>query len=168
VIFKIYLNDQNETATSIDLTSHADSKFTYFKKEEEVLLLPLFSFQVTEVYEGSKKEIKGVDANGHEEKFIAKVTEITLAELPYTNLLNMKYIHESSLIWYTNGDYQEAKDLEDNAIVKDKISYAHCKTQDELFNKLDESIRATIIVSDAHGYDMIRALMSGINFNKTI
>ena len=43
-IFKIYLNDQNETATSIDLTASAGTKFTMFPREEEVLLLPMFTF----------------------------------------------------------------------------------------------------------------------------
>ena len=43
-IFKVYLNDQNETATSIDLSSYKDTKFTMYPKEEEVLLLPMFTF----------------------------------------------------------------------------------------------------------------------------
>jgi hypothetical protein len=43
-IFKIYLNDQNETATSIDLSSNKETKFTMYPKEEEVLLLPMFTF----------------------------------------------------------------------------------------------------------------------------
>tara|TARA_B110000285_G_scaffold50825_1_gene57742 strand:+ start:69 stop:230 length:162 start_codon:yes stop_codon:yes gene_type:complete len=43
-IFKVYLNDQNVTATSIDLSSNKETKFTMFPKEEEVLLLPMFTF----------------------------------------------------------------------------------------------------------------------------
>ena len=37
-----------------------------------------------------------------------------------------------------------------------------------MFDKLEVSIRVTLIVSDEEGYNLIRALMSGLNFNKTI
>jgi hypothetical protein len=41
LIFEIYLNNKNEMATSVDLTT---GDFTYYKSEEEVLLLPMFTF----------------------------------------------------------------------------------------------------------------------------
>lgn len=64
VVFKIYLNDQNVVATNIDLTNNKDASFTHFKAEEEVLLLPLFTFQVTEVYQSSgQKTVKYKDNN---------------------------------------------------------------------------------------------------------
>lgn len=65
------------------------------------MLLPLFTFQVTDVEESKLKEITFKNADGKSEKLNAKVKTITLAELPYTDLLNMRKIHESTLIWYT-------------------------------------------------------------------
>ena len=90
------------TATNIDLTSNEQSEFTLFKAEEEVLLLPLFTFQITDVYTSSKsKTVEYKDDNNQKISFSTRITEITLAELPYTDLLEYKKIHESTLIWYT-------------------------------------------------------------------
>jgi hydrogenase maturation factor HypE len=37
-----------------------------------------------------------------------------------------------------------------------------------LFDKLGVSIRATLIVSDEEGYNLVRHLISGINYNGAI
>lgn len=37
-----------------------------------------------------------------------------------------------------------------------------------MFDKLEVSIRVTLIVSGEEGYNLVRAMMSGLNFNKTI
>jgi hypothetical protein len=62
-----------------------------YKSEEEVLLLPMFTYQVTDVYtSSSKKELHYKDENDKPQKYVAKVTEITLAELPYSDILKYK------------------------------------------------------------------------------
>jgi len=48
-IFKIELNGQNRAATNIDIVNAKDADFTLNPGHEEVLLLPLFTFQVTKV-----------------------------------------------------------------------------------------------------------------------
>jgi len=97
----------------------------------------------------------------------AKKTVITLAELPYTDFMELKKIHESTLIWYTAEDNEDAKALVGQ--LEDKVTYAHCTSRQELFDKLEVSIRVTLIVSDDEGYNMVRTMMAnGMNFNKTI
>jgi hypothetical protein len=60
------------------------ASFTSYTAEEEVLLLPLFTFQVTDVYLSSTKhEIKRKDGS----TFHSKVIEVTLAEIPHMDLL---------------------------------------------------------------------------------
>jgi hypothetical protein len=51
MLFEIYLSNSNTTATNVDL---ANGDFTYFSAEEEVLLLPNFCFQVTDIHRDSK------------------------------------------------------------------------------------------------------------------
>ena len=79
----------------------------------------------------------------------------------------MKKIHESTLLWYTAEDNEDAKALVGQ--LDDKCPYAHCSSRQELFDKLDVSIRVTLIVSDDEGYNLVETMMGkGINFNKTI
>jgi hypothetical protein len=81
--------------------------------------------------------------------------------------LELKKIHESTLIWYTTEDNEDAKALKDQ--LDGKVTYAHCTSRQELFDKLEVSIRITLIVSDDEGYNLVRTMMAaGINFNKTI
>jgi len=97
----------------------------------------------------------------------AKKTVITLAELPYTDIMELKKIHESTLIWYTAEDNEDARALVGQ--LDGKFPYAHCSSRQELFDKLEVSIRVTLIVSDDEGYNLVRTMMAdGINFNKTI
>jgi hypothetical protein len=81
--------------------------------------------------------------------------------------LTLKPIYESALIWYTNGPCEDASKLGDNAKINSVEAYGHATTRDELFDLLEKTIRATIIVSDRDGFDMIKDLMT-LNFNKTI
>ena len=37
-----------------------------------------------------------------------------------------------------------------------------------MFDKLEVSIRVTLIVSDEDGFDLVRAMISGLNINKSI
>ena len=81
--------------------------------------------------------------------------------------MNLKPIHESALIWYTNGPCEDASNLKDNSKINGVKAYGHATTRNELFDLLEKTIRATIIVSDRDGFDMIKDLMT-LNFNKTI
>jgi hypothetical protein len=64
--------------------SNNKASFTSYTAEEEVLLLPLFTFQVTDVHVSSNKhEIKKMDGS----TINAKVIDVTLAEIPYMDLL---------------------------------------------------------------------------------
>ena len=78
---EIHLNGRNQTATNIDLR-HKD--FTFYEAEEEVLLMPFFTFQVTDTHTSSS--VKDIELPKGE-KFKGKVTTITLVELPYMDLL---------------------------------------------------------------------------------
>jgi len=72
LIFEIFLNVKNEMATSIDLRF---KDFSHLASEEEVLLMPMFTFQVTKITRPEeKKEIKISKGN----TITAKVTTITL------------------------------------------------------------------------------------------
>jgi len=51
IIFEIYLNNYNNTATHIDL---AKGDFSYYTANQEVLLMPMFTFQVTNIRKETK------------------------------------------------------------------------------------------------------------------
>lgn len=66
-IFKIELNGQNRAATNIDIVNAKDAKdadFTLNPGHEEVLLLPLFTFQVTKVTVEKNKKVKVKNDDG--------------------------------------------------------------------------------------------------------
>ena len=91
------------------------------------MLLPLFAFQVTKISKAETKKIKWKSSDDTEHEMEAKKTVITLAELPYTDIMELKKIHESTLIWYTGGAGGDA-----GALVGDldgKATYAHCTTR---------------------------------------
>jgi len=46
LLFEIYLNNKNGISTNIELST---GDFTYYQSEEEVLLMPMFTFQVTKI-----------------------------------------------------------------------------------------------------------------------
>ena len=67
------------------------------------------------------------DDNGNLATFTSNVTEITLAELPYTQFLKYKKICESTLIYYARDDNEQAKALVGE--LEDEVTYAHCSTR---------------------------------------
>ena len=81
MIFKIFLSNSNTAATNVDLINDS---FTTYTALEEVLLLPNFCFQVTDIHKSSKREIniKSKKSNNNE-KIIANTTTFTLVEMPY-------------------------------------------------------------------------------------
>jgi hypothetical protein len=49
-VLKIYLNDQNNLGASIDLFSGQNkTDFVFYPEEEEVIFLPMFTFQVIDI-----------------------------------------------------------------------------------------------------------------------
>ena len=77
VYFKIYLTSSNSTMHAVELDPSACTT----TQNDEVLILPSFSFQVVRV---STK---------------AHCTKITLIQLPYQNSLKLTQIDTHSLIW---------------------------------------------------------------------
>ena len=120
LIFKIYLSGQNEVATNIDMNGYFSE--TPFEKYEttgdymnstehtynnEVLLLPMFTFQVAKVFKTVTKKNIRLDKINTVRSFI---TTITLAEIPYFHQLQIRPIHESQVIWFDV--YPPGKDYE--------------------------------------------------------
>jgi hypothetical protein len=67
-IFKIHLNGLNRAATNIDIVNAKDklkAEFTLNPGHEEVLLLPLFTFQVTDITTETK-DVKLASDDGGE------------------------------------------------------------------------------------------------------
>ena len=76
LIFEIFLNNQNETATHINMLN---DDFTWYQSEEEVLLMPMFTFQVTKVVKETKcRSIDILNTQKKPETFYGHVTTITL------------------------------------------------------------------------------------------
>ena len=78
MIFKIYLSSTNNPPSNIEIP---DDKWTYYTSEQEVFLFPFFAYQVVET---TRKN---------------NITEVTLLELPFQNLLLPREVYTSSLIW---------------------------------------------------------------------
>ena len=66
MIFRIFVSSQNSPLSNIEIP---DGDWTYYPSEQEVLLFPFFAYQV----------LKAKVEDG--------VTEVTLVELPFQNLL---------------------------------------------------------------------------------
>ena len=89
------MNGNNKTVTHIELTG---KEFTFYEAEEEVLLMPFFSYQVTKIVKDvNARKIEFPKAN---ENIYGKVTTITLVEIPYTDLLEPRQIKQLTVIWY--------------------------------------------------------------------
>lgn len=71
------MNNENSTATHLDL---AKGNFSLYTATEEVLLMPMFTFQVT-----NQRTIKDFNVGNvkNNEKFKAEATVYTLVELPF-------------------------------------------------------------------------------------
>jgi hypothetical protein len=86
LIFKIFLSRETTLAPSNIELSGKD--FSFYPSEQEVLLLPFFTFRVIDIVETKEKpcECKPVT-----DKIVnAKVTVVTVMEVPYQNTLNQR------------------------------------------------------------------------------
>ena len=79
LLFEIYVTENNPK-THINLPK----TWSFYPSEEEVLLLPSFCFQVVGIREDDD------------------VTVVTLIEIPFQNLLEIKEVKMSQLIWLDN------------------------------------------------------------------
>ena len=152
-------------ATNVDIVK---GNFTYYQSEEEVLLMPMFTFQVTKIEKTLEKVSVTIDKNN---KFKAFVTTVTLAEIPYLNLIKIRTIFESTIIWY------ELKKMGPEVVHLAKwitdvgeldAALDHCLKKEEVFAAIDQSIRTSIIVSCEEGVNFVEELFSGVSFNYSI
>ena len=66
----------------------------------------MFTYQVAKIHQDVKQKkvsLKGGKKKKTEE-FYAKVTTITLVQVPYMNLLNARDIYQNTVIWYDFAD----------------------------------------------------------------
>lgn len=98
LIFKIYLSDLNTPHSNIDLSGNATNpkEWTFYPREKEVNLLPFFTFQVCDITQSPRQRIF-IDKNTIDE---AKITEVTLVEIPYQNLNLNREVMQASVIWF--------------------------------------------------------------------
>lgn len=112
MVFEIYLNNENSTATNIE----TDAQWSYYPSEEEVLLFPFFAFQVI----GNTKITR--DDN-------TIVRKITMMELPYQDILQIKPLSSCSVIYCS----KEAPNSENCSALRnlesecDEIAFVHCQ-----------------------------------------
>lgn len=138
LIFEIYLNNKNEMATTVDLSI---GDFTYYKSEEEVLLMPMFTFQVTKI---TKPDAKVEMSLGKHNIIKASVTTITLVQIPYLDLIKIRPIFENALIWYNINPGRDNQDVNNMASWVQKVSelqctMEYCRTKEEVFGCVDQS-----------------------------
>jgi len=79
--------------------------------------------------------------------------------------LELKKIQETAVLWYSAAGNEKAEALRNEL---GDTPYAYCSNRQELFDKLEVSIRVILIVSDADGLDLVKTMASGININKSI
>ena len=74
---------------------------SYYGFEKEVLALPFFTIQVVKVVQDTKEKVQ---VNGVK----AKLTTVTLVEVPFQNMLNVRPVTQNSLIWFDEKEKEVA------------------------------------------------------------
>jgi hypothetical protein len=69
---------------------------SWYTFEKEVLCLPMFTFQVVKVVQDSNEKEYVADNI----KVQAKLTTVTLVEVPYQDMLKVREVKQNSLIWF--------------------------------------------------------------------
>ena len=169
LLFEIYLNNKNAISTNIELST---GDFTYYQSEEEVLLMPMFTFQVTKVTTSQDKVTIYMDRN-NKNPIKAIVTTITLVQIPFLELIKIRPIFETSLVWHNINSALNNQDVNNMANWLQKVSelsavLEYCRTPEEVFGCVDQSIRTTLIIDGEEGLNFIKQLFSGISFNYSI
>ncbi|TNV85109.1 hypothetical protein FGO68_gene17157 [Halteria grandinella] len=138
-IYEIFMTGQNSPPSNIELPND----WTYYKSEQEVLLFPFFCFIVTRC---RKQIINDLP-----------VIVLTLVELPRQNLLAIRPIVFTRLIWLdaninTEENKKYAKKLDEEF---KEIGYSQGQSIEEGIRLINSSVRSVIIVSGSMGITLI-------------
>ena len=77
------------------------------------------------------------------------MTTITLVQVPYLDLLNVRDIYHKTAVWLdSDNKYSDALKIEG-------CPYKICKNEQELLACVESSITTTLIVSDQTGYELV-------------
>jgi hypothetical protein len=79
---------------------------SWYEAEQEVLCLPMFTFQVVNVVQDTK--LNKYKANG--EIVMAKLTTVTLVELPYQNMLKVREVVPNAVIWFDEPEPEKTEE----------------------------------------------------------
>jgi hypothetical protein len=101
----------------------------------------------------------------------AFITTITLAEVPYLSLLEIRPVVEHTCIWFDHKEpgvesYNLSTWLKNIQQIECGVEY--CRKREEVFRAIDQSTRTTLIISCEEGVDFLNELFSGISFNISI
>ena len=110
-----------------------------FEQEQEVLLFPYFAFQVRNT------------------TVCDNVTIITLVELPFQDLLQIRELHYQSLIW-CDMDKSSFVSTFDNQDIKNKlreVNYVYCSDLEKCHKLIQSTVKAVIIVSGKLGFTLL-------------
>jgi hypothetical protein len=80
---------------------------SWFLSEKEVLCLPMFTFQVVNVVQDAIwQKYDSLENPGLK----AYLTTITLVEIPYQNMLDVREVVQNSLIWFDEPEKEVLKE----------------------------------------------------------
>ena len=130
------------------------------------MLMPMFTYQVARIIKEDLRRTIGSNADSAK-NFQGKVTTITLVEIPFMNCLDYaKGKEKKTVIWYDPSD--KSKDAFEKLSEEKKCPFYRETKESEVLARVSESIRTTIIIYDAVGFDLIRQYLSGFNLNNSI
>ena len=112
-------------------------------------------------------------SKGNKNEIKAMVTIITLVQIPFLELIKIRPIFETSLVWHNINSAKNNQDVNNMANWLQKVSelqcvLEYCRTPEEVFGCIDQSIRTTLIIDGEEGFNFIKQLFSGISFNYSI
>ena len=133
MIFEIYLSGSNTPCTNIELPR----SWSFYPSEQEVLLLPFFCFQVLSV-------------TYHKD---TNTTIIKVIEIPYQNLLAIRPISLSRVIWidpnvHNSENHKYRLKFEDNF---KNIGFSYATEIDEAVSQINSTVKTVLITSGAIG-----------------
>jgi hypothetical protein len=96
-----------------------------------------------------------------------------LVQIPFLELIKIRPIFETSLVWHNINSAKNNQDVNNMANWLQKVSelqavLEYCRTPEEVFGCVDQSIRTTLIIDGEEGLNFIKHLFSGISFNYSI
>ncbi|TNV83570.1 hypothetical protein FGO68_gene7448 [Halteria grandinella] len=133
-LFEIYLTGQNQPASNIEF----QSGWSTFEDEHEVLLYPFFSFHVV-----AHRETQITEADK-----VCPCKIVTLIEMPCQNLLEIRKMHLSRLIWldpFDSTENQQSSQLLENRFKA--LGYARGYTIEEGIKLINQTVRSVVLMS---------------------